>query len=808
MAVYAEAQRRAEDNKELGAALAALMFNLFQLMRTIMGIVQLNAFVAWCKNAVECMRALSDKDGEDGEHNAHFGMRATERGVDSSAGHSKRRSGGEIDKSNGFSQLGLLLAWCRRGVEHISTFMSRNSENIEMSSNTDEESIGPPIHTHHSNCDDNDEIEEKMPIVPLWKRLQQSAGLGNADDGNGIENKVMLNNIVIDNELGGREVTVFPAWDKMWDGFKKRSFWPSTWLSTDRVMLNTIRWSGAFLCGMGENWSIEENGSRDGGEILDAFFSRKMYHMRDILRLVEWNIEEGNGGREILSIEGLGDGNGRVRLSGEMSTAYGTGFGFYSVQDANDVDLYSFEFDSLVSSYPAGDDDYTSGNRESVRKGLVHSVVLAKHLGVEKLKAIRRYYDRYRVPKGRIRQDAFKLLNKQTNSHISHDAPIWMVFESEGYKIPLFPYRMQAVALWDEATNWRVLQASAHQDVRTSLEGSAIERSMEVSFRDTRPLEVNIFDYCTEWTVEHISSKGLLGVVVETVRTFLAEWLVESGREAEWEPEVPTETITFELRESNVPSEGDLYDGRPRLIWVCQRELQRKVATMQCKEENLPGNAALVMLFMIGFPFLCIEECPEPEVSVRESQDEVYGANLSSSPSTHCSVDVSVQAWRVSTALAPQNISLMIRVDSSNHTVSLKLRDNNGDRRFIWQDWVDAVMGYMQGVEKGHDGDWGYGRQIVRPDLRKSMEYVYEKTGTARVWQGWPVFDLGICKFEVEEWLAASGFNLNRGLGSMEHWEVPHKVSQAAKEIRRIVWSANGDMKGLCATVRFRRGLS
>ncbi len=58
VAVYAEAQRRDGDNKELGAALAALMFNVFQLMRTIMGVLQLNAFVTWCKHAVECMRAL------------------------------------------------------------------------------------------------------------------------------------------------------------------------------------------------------------------------------------------------------------------------------------------------------------------------------------------------------------------------------------------------------------------------------------------------------------------------------------------------------------------------------------------------------------------------------------------------------------------------------------------------------------------------------------------------------------------------------------------------------------------------------
>ena len=42
--VYAEAQRRAGDWKECGAALAALFFNVMHLMRTTTGIVQANAF--------------------------------------------------------------------------------------------------------------------------------------------------------------------------------------------------------------------------------------------------------------------------------------------------------------------------------------------------------------------------------------------------------------------------------------------------------------------------------------------------------------------------------------------------------------------------------------------------------------------------------------------------------------------------------------------------------------------------------------------------------------------------------------------
>ncbi len=58
IAVYAEAQHRDQNNKELGAALVAILLNLFHLPRAIMGLVQLSPFVAWCKHANECMGVL------------------------------------------------------------------------------------------------------------------------------------------------------------------------------------------------------------------------------------------------------------------------------------------------------------------------------------------------------------------------------------------------------------------------------------------------------------------------------------------------------------------------------------------------------------------------------------------------------------------------------------------------------------------------------------------------------------------------------------------------------------------------------
>ncbi len=93
------------------------------------------------------------------------------------------------------------------------------------------------------------------------------------------------------------------------------------------------------------------------------------------------------------------------------------------------------------------------------------------------------------------------------------------------------------------------------------------------------------------------------------------------------------------------------------------------------------------MLFMLGFPFLCMERLQNTEISVQESR------SLSSSLNRDFSVDFSVQVWRLWTIIAPKDISLMMRVDLNNHTVSLILRNSTSDTNFIWQNWVDAAMG-------------------------------------------------------------------------------------------------------------------
>ena len=80
----------------------------------------------------------------------------------------------------------------------------------------------------------------------------------------------------------------------------------------------------------------------------------------------------------------------------------------------NDVDHYSFKIDSLVSSYPARDDPVIGSDRERVTARLADSVILAKHLGGENLRGIRRYCEQYQMPKMGILLKALKLYIKQT----------------------------------------------------------------------------------------------------------------------------------------------------------------------------------------------------------------------------------------------------------------------------------------------------------------------------------------------------------------------------------------------------------
>ncbi len=112
----------------------------------------------------------------------------------------------------------------------------------------------------------------------------------------------------------------------------------------------------------------------------------------------------------------------------------------------------------------------------------------------------------------------------------------------------------------------------------------------------------------------------------------------------------------------------------------------------------------------------------------------------------------------------------MIRLDSATQRISMTLRNDGNGSCFVWHDWVDAAMGSLRGLEYDDDVVLNRKRRIIRADLREpvvEMSPLLEvcdgnliRTGTSRIWLGWPAFDIRICKFEMDQLLAASDIGL------------------------------------------------
>ena len=515
VAVYAEAQRQNKDSKELGAAMAALMFNVIQLLRTLMGKVQVETFVEWCKHAQECLRALQ---------------------------------GG------------------------------------------------------HEGSDVND------------------AGV--------VENNLRVNSTVVDNDLGGTEATVLPSCRKMWKGLKRDELSPRKRLEADWAELCTVRWCAAYLCGVEEDWSV----FHESRKRLELFFSDEMEDARGLLRSVTWNGIEENDNCEIISVKWLGNDFNYVDISGETTIAYGSRINeleLYNMCTTETVEYYSFEVDSLVSSYPAVGGALIGSNRERVPASLAHSVILAKHLRVEKLRGIRRYYKQYQTPKRGVLGKALRMYLEQTDWNTSDESEIFdRLCDGGSRSIPLFPYRMQLVALWEQETNWRVLQASAHADVSKCL--LDIETDLTPLHQlDTKPS--NVFDYCSniarnEFTEE--TDPGCTGVVLESVRSLLGEWQMKTTQEVEWEPAVSLECFDFHTPLNILNGCSDIFGLRERMIWVCQEALQREVVRISNEDGNLPSNRALITLFLLRLPDLLMDAVDDSEVEAYDSYTDRVGGKV------------------------------------------------------------------------------------------------------------------------------------------------------------------------------------
>ena len=62
--------------------------------------------------------------------------------------------------------------------------------------------------------------------------------------------------------------------------------------------------------------------------------------------------------------------------------------------------------------------------------------------------------------------------------------------------------------------------------------------------------------------------------------------------------------------------------------------------------------------------------------------------------------------------------------------------------------------------------------------------------GDIRVWTGWPIFDMKVVQFEMNQWMEAAG--LMRGFGEairpeVENWQIENEIERAQEGLSKIM---------------------
>ena len=661
-----------------------------------------------------------------------------------------------------------------------------------------------------------------------------------------IESVLKVNNSVVDNELGGTDVTVKILWAKVGSDLRRGRFRPSDWLKTNDVWLATVRWCAAWLCSMGRDWCTGVN-----SEILKKFFSEDWSILFTYLDCTTWKIEDQE--KKIETTYSIAQFSQEIKHSSKETTrgAFNASIPL-SYEERYASYAYEFEFNNVCSSFPTDKHDQWNSTRHEVSVAFVECMLLANYMGPEKLRQIKSYFERLCFDTNELWVNAIKLLLEQVHhSHLIDDSDLSVMFQ-DLHKMPIFPCRLQMIRLWDTCSNRRVLQASVHNDnhnVLTFFGGSDLVRDPTKVHADDGLLD--IYDYY-KLIGENICNRFIsYSIVAESVRSFLAEWLVkthatsESTQVIDWKPILDFDyEFSFSATDS-VFLEKLNVEERDRIIWECQRALQAEVSRNYIDHPNLPSSSALIMMFIFALPQLDLDEvdnanfyssaAKNDEGEARDQTEEDDEANelgedtknetgfdeengyyedIKPSPSStdQVSLNLSKRLFRVSTEFAPHDVSVLIRQDFKTHRMTLTLTSRCVGARFVWQDWIDAMVGLLRGLvicdSKRCDLDKVPPRNInalslKRPNLSEPMLELWPlhekpdsnewiQTDVVRVWTGWPPFDSRTFKFELDQWLESIGMDMN----SEDDWvkyDGDKEVQRVTNVVKNIVQSEVDD---------------
>ena len=108
-------------------------------------------------------------------------------------------------------------------------------------------------------------------------------------------------------------------------------------------------------------------------------------------------------------------------------------------------------------------------------------------------------------------------------------------------------------------------------------------------------------------------------------------------------------------------------------------------------------------------------------------------------------------------------------MNTDSREASLKLKCEAENTRFEWENWINAAMGLLKGwnerVMDRREDDFEGPSGLVKPaqlsrgvlELEPPHAELPKLAGKILVWTGWPMFDVRVCQFENDQWMATYG---------------------------------------------------
>lgn len=296
-----------------------------------------------------------------------------------------------------------------------------------------------------------------------------------------------------------------------------------------------------------------------------------------------------------------------------------------------------------------------------------------------------------------------------------------------------------------------------------------------------------------------------MGHSFEILRTILGRWVKAGGDATEqvWNPVVfesgklttqwkdfgqVSPELTSMFRDQGTKCALDDRGVQSRILWELQKASRDLVA-----ETEGPDSMPAMALCMLSYPslvFMNVEDRSGGVQGTRNSQkeerveitdgDNCVSVLFTSQNNKNSNQDKRRQGrivqFAISPQCGPQNLLLHVQLRYSVDTV-LKtfLRLCRGsrieNRDFHWQSWRDSAMGRMKGLK-----DWQTNHGMRSPDLHISNAGIAsgirkEETGLLRsrqevlVWLGWNPFRVKQCRLELEGENVLKKFLIERDIG-------------------------------------------